>query len=64
MNKLFSWWPFMLKSTHETVRRENWELRGALNRVNEELRKHRLLIGGLRTQQPEVVRAVEKILAK
>lgn len=62
--RLIRWWPFMLKSTHETLRRENWELRGALTRNNEELRKHRLLIGGLKNQIPEVTRAVEKAIGK
>jgi hypothetical protein len=49
MIKLLSRWPLMLKSTHEATRRENWELRGALTAANAELRKHRLLIGGLRS---------------
>lgn len=64
MKKMLRWWPFVLKSTYENLRRENWELRGALSRANEELRKHRMLIGGLRNQQAEVVRAVEKVITR
>jgi len=57
-----NWWPFMLKSNHEQVRHENTLLKDALHEANKELRKHRLLLGGLKTQQPDIVRAVEKAI--
>ena len=60
----FSWWPFVLKSTHDQVRRENGFLRSALKEANAELYKHRMLIGGLKYQQPDIVRAVEKAIWK
>jgi hypothetical protein len=60
--KILAWWPFVTKVHHEAVRRENWELRGALRGANEELAKYRRLISGLQTGQPEIVRAFEKAI--
>ena len=57
-------WPFVLKSTYEKVRRENVLLKDALHEANKEIRKHRLLLGGLRTQQPDIVKAVEKATSR
>jgi len=61
---MFDWWPFMLKSSHEAVRRENFNLRGALGAANAELRKHRLLIGSLRQGHEDSTAAVERALEK
>lgn len=58
------WWPLMLKSNHEAVRRENFNLRGALGSANAELRKHRLLIGGLRQGHEQTTAAVERVIGK
>jgi hypothetical protein len=60
----FDWWPLMLKSNHEAVRRENFNLRGALGAANAELRKHRLLIGSLRQGNEQATAAVERAMAK
>jgi hypothetical protein len=59
----FSWWPWMLKSEHEDVRRENWTLKNALREANEELRKHRLLINGLKEGRIGVTRSFEKAIS-
>lgn len=56
-------WPFVTKRYHEQVRRENWELRGAIRAANEELLSHRRLINALRTGQPEVTRSFERVIA-
>ena len=63
LTRILALWPFITKSRHEAVRRENWELRGAIRAANEELAKHRTLLAGLRTGQPEITRAVEKVFA-
>lgn len=55
-------WPFMLRSTHDVVRRENYTLRDALREANNELRKHRTLLAGVRSQQPEILRKLESVL--
>lgn len=60
----FDWWPLMLKRTHEAVRRENFELRGALHHRNKEVREHRLLLGSLREGHTETTEALERVLAK
>ncbi len=60
----FDWWPIMLRRTHEAIRRENWELRGALGKANDELRKHRLLLGSLREGHKETTEALERVFAK
>ncbi len=52
----------MLKSTHEAVRRENTLLKDAMHEANKEIRKHRILLCGLRDQQPDIVRSVEKAI--
>ena len=62
--KLFDWWPLMLKSNHETVRRENFHLRGALRQANDELRKHRLLLGSLRDGHEATTAAVERAISR
>ena len=51
-------WPLMLKSNHERVRRENGMLRDALREANAELRKHRLLIAGLKQGNVEITNSV------
>ena len=55
-------WPFVLRSTHERMIRENFSLRGAIRSANEELAKHRTLIAGLKSGQPEITRAFEKAI--
>lgn len=57
------WWPFMLKSSHEAVRRENFNLRGALGQTNVELRKHRLLLGSLREGNELATAAVARAMS-
>lgn len=58
------WWPLMLRSNHEAVRRENFNLRGALGQTNAELRKYRLLVGNLRDGHQKTTETVEKIIAE
>lgn len=60
----FDWWPFMLRRSHETVRRENFHLRGALGAANAELRKHRLLLGSLAQGEPQATAAIERAISK
>jgi hypothetical protein len=57
-------WPFMLKSTHRAVQAENYLLRDALKEANAELRKHRILISGLRNAHSDTVEKVMKAFAK
>jgi hypothetical protein len=57
-------WPFMLKSSHLAVQRENYTLRDALREANKELAKHRRLLSGLRSGQIDVVRTLNKIAAE
>lgn len=64
MPKILDWWPLMLKSNHEAVRRENFNLRGALQQANAELRKHRLLIGSLREGDEQATAAVQRAMAR
>jgi hypothetical protein len=60
----FNWWPLMLKSDHEAVRRENFNLRGALGQANAELRKHRLLLGSLKEGRADAIAAVDRAMTK
>jgi len=57
-------WPLMLRSNHEMVRQENGLLREALRNANEEIRKQRLLIGGLRAGHQDTVEKLERVLSK
>ncbi len=57
------WWPLMLRSNHEAMRRENFNLRGALGAANAELRKHRLLLGQLRDGNAQATAAVERAIS-
>lgn len=57
-------WPFVLKSTHEAVRRENYTLRDALREANKELQKHRRLLGGIRAGQIDVVEVLDGMAKK
>ena len=52
----------MLRSTYEDVQRENYTLRDALREANNELRKHRNLISGLRDGRVDVTRSLERVL--
>lgn len=56
------WWPFALirKNDLRLLRLENSTLRTDLGNAMVELRKHRLLIAGLRTGEPEITEAVER----
>jgi hypothetical protein len=60
----FDWWPFMLRSNHEAIRRENFNLRGALGQANAELRKHRLLLGSLKQGNAQATEAVMRAMSK
>ena len=55
-------WPFVLRSTHDRMARENFNLRGAIRSANEELARHRTLIAALKSGQPEITRAFEKAI--
>lgn len=57
-------WPFVLRRNFDALQTENFVLRDALREANAELRRHRLLIGGLREQRADVVREVERVLSK
>ena len=57
-------WFWVRRSTHEAVRRENYTLRDALREANEELRKHRVLVAGLRRGDVEMTRAIERVFEK
>jgi len=54
-------WPFVSRGRFDELKAENWELRGALRRNNEELRKYRLLVGKLREGDPEVTAVIERM---
>jgi len=54
-------WPFMLKSKHLAVQRENYTLRDALREANKELLKHRQFIAGIRTGQIDVINTLDKM---
>lgn len=54
-------WPFMLRSTHEAVRRENYTLRDALREANVELARHRKLLAGIRSGAVDVVGVLERM---
>ncbi len=56
------WWPFVIVSKHalRMLKLENSTLRSDLGNAMVELRRHRLLIAGLRTGEPEITRAVER----
>lgn len=56
-------WPFMLKSTHEAVVRENLTLRDALREANKELVKHRRLIAGIKDGSVDVVHVLNRMTA-
>lgn len=64
MTRLSRLWPFVLKSTHGALQTENWTLRDALKSANEELAKHRRLIGALRDGDPATTRQLEAVFAK
>jgi len=57
-----SWWPWTLIRKHDLrmVMLENQTLRTDLGNAMIELRKHRLLIAGLRTGEPEITKAMER----
>jgi len=57
-------WPLMFKSSHEAVRAENYLLRDALKEANAELRKHRILIAGLRDGNKDTADKLQRIFAK
>jgi len=54
-------WPFILKSNHVAVQRENYTLRDALREANKELAKHRQLLAGIRAGQVDIVRVLDKM---
>ena len=56
------WWPLKIVTKHawRMLKLENATLRTDLGNAMIELRKHRALISGLRTGEPEITIAVEK----
>lgn len=56
------WWPLKIVTKHawRMLNLQNATLRDDLGNAMAELRRHRLLIAGLRTGEPEITRAVEK----
>lgn len=54
-------WPFVLKSTFDQVKVENFTLRDALRAANAELRQHRMLIAGMRSGAIDVVEKLGKM---
>lgn len=56
-------WPLVSRRTYGDLQRENFELRGAIRSANEELQRHRKLIAGLQSGQPDIIRAFEKAIA-
>lgn len=56
-------WPLIWRRDYDALKTENFTLRSALKEANEEIRKHRALIAGLRTGQAEITRSVERVLA-
>lgn len=57
-------WPFMLRRNYDALKTENFTLRDALREANNELRKHRQLIGGLRDGRADTTRKLERVLSK
>ncbi len=59
---MIKWWPLKIVTAHawRMLNLENSTLRTDLGNAMVELRRHRLLIAGLRTGEPEITRAVEK----
>ena len=55
-------WPFVWRHAYDRLSIENYTLRDALRGANEELRKHRLLIGGLRAGHEQTTRQMERVL--
>lgn len=62
--KFAAFWPFVLKRTHARIQTENYTLRDALREANDELRRHRKLIAGLRAGQVNVTQAIERVFSK
>lgn len=58
------WWPLAWRSTCRVLERENYSLRDALRENNAELRKYRMLVGGLRDGNSAITAAVEKIVSR
>lgn len=56
--------PIVLRSDYDALKTENFMLRDALRNANEELRKYRALVNGLRTGLPETMAAFERTLKK
>jgi hypothetical protein len=51
-------WPLVTRGRFAAVRLENYTLRDCLRAANDELRRHRLLIGGLKAGVREMEEAV------
>lgn len=48
-------WPLVWRRSYDAVKTENFVLRDALREANNELRRYRLLVGGLRTGAIDIV---------
>lgn len=59
---MLKWWPFIVMRRHtlRMLKLENSTLRTDLGNAMVELRKHRVLIAGLRTGEPEITKAMER----
>ena len=51
-------WPFALKSTVRRLQLENYTLRDALREANNEIRRHRKLLGELTTGSADILERV------
>ena len=56
------WWPWVTRWRYERLKQENYVLRDALREANNELRKHRALLSGLRAGDARMTAAVEKAI--
>lgn len=57
-------WPFVWRSEYARVTSENYTLRDVLREANNELRRHRAVLAGIRSGQVDVVRVLDKIAKK
>lgn len=64
MEKLLRRWPLVWHSTYDRLRTERNVLLDALREANNELRKHRKLIGDLHHGHNDTARTVERILER
>lgn len=63
-DRIGRWWPWVTRRRYEKLKQENYSLRDALRNANDELRRHRLLLGGLRAGDARMTEAVEKAIGR